>query len=220
MLASDGVFRRRVSLSDRGALVGHDGLRRRFPPRCRGGKRHELFAFQPHLDHVRTALVVVVKLLAVHAVDALVDIDGSLRVDGLDRTLLGAALAGRAAFRPPLQPLEHADPARNGECSAQRAKIAAVDPFDEKAGREHGERKDDEGPFAGELQDDRRLERLHFRKHLGKREGVERQPEQAEKDDVFDRPEPLVQAPGHSHLRHLQPSRDIVGQFLQRAERA
>jgi hypothetical protein len=40
------------------------------------------------------AMVVVVKFLAMHAVDAFIDIDLALRVDRLHWTFLGAALAG------------------------------------------------------------------------------------------------------------------------------
>ena len=59
-------------------------------------QRLALLALEPQLDHVRAALVVVVELLAMHAVDALVDVDVAL---GVDRTAPGIPWrsAGRAS---------------------------------------------------------------------------------------------------------------------------
>ena len=127
--------------SDHLALVGDDRFSRALaavfaPAHGRGRKRLALLALEPHLDHVRAALVVVVQLLAMHAVDALVDIDLPLGMDRLHRAFLGAALARRAAFGPALQPLEHADPAGDRERRAERAEIAAEEALDEQAGRQ------------------------------------------------------------------------------------
>src|SRR6188768_3026024 len=85
--------RRRICSFDGHTVVSDNGLRRCFAARGGGGQCRELLALQPHLDHVRAAVVVVIELLAMHAVDALVDVDLAFRMDGLDRTFLGAALA-------------------------------------------------------------------------------------------------------------------------------
>ena len=76
-----------------------------------GGRREGLspLTFEAHLDHMRAALVISIKLLAVHAVDAFVDVDVSLRMYRLYGTLISATLAGGAAFGPASQPLEHPD---------------------------------------------------------------------------------------------------------------
>ncbi|MNE29470.1 hypothetical protein D3C80_1229520 [compost metagenome] len=79
-------------------------------------------------------MVVVIELLAMHAVDALVDVDLAFRMNGLHRTFLGATLTRCTAFRPALQPFEHADPAGNGQRRAQRTEIAAVETLNEQAG--------------------------------------------------------------------------------------
>src|SRR5690606_11141614 len=98
--------------------------------------------------------------------------------------------------------------------------VEAEEPLDEKADPEQNEGVDDERPVARELQDDRGLERLDLGEGLRQRDGVEGEAEQAEENDVLDRPEPFVQAPGHAELRHLEPLRDGVAELLQGAERA
>ena len=88
-------------------------------------------ALQAHLDHVRAFVVVVVELLTVEAVDALMDVDYAVRVDGGNRALMGATLARCAAFRPALEPVEHAQPTWDREGGTQGAHIAAEEAFDE-----------------------------------------------------------------------------------------
>ena len=85
----------------------------------------------------------------------------------------------------------------NRERGAERAHVAAEEAFDEQSGRQAASGVQDERPFARELQDDCGLERLDLGQLLGERGRVERQAEQAEKDDVLDRPQPLVKAPGN-----------------------
>ena len=82
-------------------------------------------------------VVVLVELLAVHAVDALVDIDLAVGVDRLNRAFLGTALAGRAAFGPALQPVEHAEPSGDRQRRAERAEVAAEEALDEETGHSH-----------------------------------------------------------------------------------
>jgi hypothetical protein len=76
-------------------------------PHRRRGQRVAL-ALQPHLNHVRAAVVVVIEFLTVHAVDALVDVD----VPSGWIACTGHSLAQRwqgEPHSPALQPLEHAD---------------------------------------------------------------------------------------------------------------
>ena len=85
---------------------------RGFPPRClrvcglrlialfrrkllstlqgRGRNRLHLVPARLGLDHVRAAFLVPVQFLAIHAVDAFVDIDFSIRMNGLDGAFVGA----------------------------------------------------------------------------------------------------------------------------------
>src|SRR5262249_6580676 len=108
------------------------------------GRRLQRLPFlplDPLLDHHRAVTVVVVEHLAVQALDAFVGIDHPLGMDRLDGAFVPAALAGRAAFLVALQPIEHADAGRNGKRAAQGAEIAAVEPFDDEPGRQHGERE-------------------------------------------------------------------------------
>ena len=44
--------------------------------------------------------------------------------------VVGAALAGRAALGPALQPLEHPQPRRDGERRSQRTQVAAEEALD------------------------------------------------------------------------------------------
>src|SRR5690606_19645124 len=110
----------------RSTLVRNHRLCRSFPPRSWRGKRLEFFPLHADLDHVWASVIVVVQLLAMHAVDALIDVDLPFRMDCLNGALLCAALARRTAFGPSLEPFEHSDPARYGEGSAKRTEIAAV----------------------------------------------------------------------------------------------
>ena len=75
------------------------------------------------------------------AVDAFIGVDLAGRVDRLNRAFVGTGLARAAAFLVAPQPVEHADPRRNRQRRAQRAQIAAVEPFDEQADHQqrHGE---------------------------------------------------------------------------------
>jgi hypothetical protein len=50
-------------------------------------------ALKANLDHMRASLIIAIQLLAMHAIDALVDIDVPFRMDRLHRALIGAALA-------------------------------------------------------------------------------------------------------------------------------
>src|SRR5690606_5522490 len=113
---------------------------------------------------VRAALVVVIKFLTMHAVDALIDVDLSFRMERLDRALLGATVARRTAFRPAFQPFEHADASGNGECGTERAHIAAVEALNEQAGSQKRQRIDHKWPVTREFEDNRGFERFDLRK--------------------------------------------------------
>src|SRR5690606_14989603 len=118
----------------------------------------KLLAPEPLLDLCRAAVLVPVEILAVHAPDALVRVDVTVGVDALHRAFLGAALAGGAALRMPLEPgEEHRQTRRNGEGRAERAEIAAEEPLDEQADHEQGHREEHEWPGAHELERDRGL---------------------------------------------------------------
>ena len=54
----------------------------------------KFFPFHAHLNHMWAALVVLIKLLTMHAVDALIHIDFAFGMNGFDRAFLGTALAG------------------------------------------------------------------------------------------------------------------------------
>ena len=94
--------------------MGNDGLGP-LAPGSHGWRRHrcEFLALEPNLDHVWAALVVVVEFLAMHAVDALIDVDVPLGMDRLHGALLGTAVAGRSAFLPATQPFEGSDATGN-----------------------------------------------------------------------------------------------------------
>ena len=94
--------------------------------------------------------------------------------------------------------------AGNRQRRSERAHVAAEEALDEQARREQRQRIEDERPFARELQDDRSLEGLDFGELLGERGRVERHAEQAEKDDVLDRPQPFVKSPGDAVLRDFE----------------
>ena len=70
-------------------------------------------------------MVVVIQHLAVQALDAFVGIDVPFGMDGLHRALVAAALARVAAFAVTPEPVEHAQARRNRERRAERAQITA-----------------------------------------------------------------------------------------------
>ena len=140
-------------------------------------------------------------------------------MDRLDRAVDRADLTGRAALAVPLQPFELTDLGRDRERRAERAEVAAERPLDEQPDPEQDERVDHERPGAVELQHDRGLERLDLGDADGERHRPERQREQAEEHDVFDRPQTLVDRERHAVLRHLEAPGGLVGKLLERAER-
>ncbi|MNT08553.1 hypothetical protein D3C72_1432980 [compost metagenome] len=70
------------------------------------------------------------------------------------------------------------------------------------------------------MQDDRRLERLHFGELFRDRQVIQREAEQQQEDDVLQGRQPLVHAVADLQLAHAQALGDAVGEFLQGAERA
>ena len=133
-------------------------------------------------------MIIPVKLLAVHAVNAFINVDVTLGMDRLDGAFVSAALAGLAAFRPSPQPFEHADASGDRERRTQRADVAAEEALDEKPRTQQDGGIENEWPLAEELQDDRGLERFDLRKLLGEGHRIERHPEQEQEDDVLDGP--------------------------------
>ncbi len=113
-----------------------------------------------------------------------------------------------------LEPVEHAQPRRNGERPAQGAEIAAEEPLDEKPRDEKRRRIGHERPGTHEFQDDGGLEGLDLGQMLRGLHARQRDAEKAEEDHVFERPEPFVQAPGQGPLRDVQRLGDAVQKFL------
>ena len=160
-----------------------------------------------------------VENLTVQAVHAFIGVDLAGRVDRIDRAFVGAGVAGRAAHLIALEPVEHADAGRDRESGTQGAEVAAIEAFDEKADDDQGEREDDKGPVAYELENDGGFEGFNLGQLFGEGDGRQRDAEEAEEDHVFQRPEPFVKAPGQFHLRDFEQPSDAVGQFLKRSER-
>ena len=73
-----------------------------------------------------------VQHLTMQAVHAFVRVDLAGGMDRLDRAFIGAGLARRAALLIPLEPVKHPYPRRDRKGRAQRANIAAIEPFDEQ----------------------------------------------------------------------------------------
>src|SRR5690606_35071327 len=127
------LWRKTLARPGSGPVAGRRGL-----PATRGQDRQRdrlahgraLFALEPLLDHHRAFPVVMVEHLAMQAGNALVGFDVALRVDGLDRAILEAGLAGVAAFAVALQPLKRAQPRGNRQRRAQRTQVAAEESLD------------------------------------------------------------------------------------------
>src|SRR5215471_11922984 len=130
-------------------------------------------------------LVVEIVGLAFEAVDALVRIDLSQRMNGLDGATPGANMAFRATFTIALEPFEHPHARGNGERGAEWAEVAAIEPFDEQSGEQEECRIDHKWPLAGELHRDRGLERLDFGNLECHQDRAQRKGEDADKYDVF-----------------------------------
>ena len=152
------------------------------------------FALEPALDHHRAFLIMVIEHLAMKALNALVRIDVSFRMDGLHRTFVSASLAGNAAFAIPPQPVKQAETRRNGESGAHGAEIAAEGALHEEARCDHGSRVQNERPLASEPQDDRGLEGFDFRHAFGEPEIAQLDAEQHQKNHVFQRCQALMGA--------------------------
>ena len=124
-------------------------------------------------------------------------------MDRLHRAFVAAALAGVAALAIATQPIEQPQPRRDRHRRAERAQIAAERALDEQARRDHRARIQNERPAAREAQDDRGLERLDFGSLLGRAQRAERNAEQHQEDDVFQRGQALMDAEGNLELRNL-----------------
>jgi hypothetical protein len=202
----------------------------RFPP-CgyfrprrqhqRGRFRGRMFlSLQSTLDHHRAQLIVVIEHLTVQTLDAFVRIDVAFGMDGLHWAFVAAALARVAAFAIAPQPVEHAQPCRQCERGAKWTEIAAEHPLHSQARCQDRADIEEERPAAREVQDDGGLERLYLSGLLCCRERAERDAEQHQEDDVFDRHQPRMNAERDAQLRYADKARRPVQQFLQCAERA
>ncbi len=105
--------------------------------------------------------------LAFQAVDAFVGIDLPERMNRLNGAGPRANMAFSSAFAVTLEPLEHAHARWYRQRGAERAKVAAVESFDEESGEQQAGRIEHERPLAQEFHRDRGLERLD----LGELEG-------------------------------------------------
>ena len=79
-------------------------------------------------------MIVEVIRLALQAVDAFIGIDMPVRVNCLNGAAYRADPALSAALMPPLEPFEHSQPRWNTKSRPKRAKVAAIEAFDEKTG--------------------------------------------------------------------------------------
>ena len=102
-------------------------------------------------------MIVVVKDLAMQAVNALVRVDLAGRMDRLDGAVHRAGLAGPAAFPAADQPLEHARPGRQRQRPAERTEIAApesaFEKFQRKNDKQSTREKESEFCWRGERSD-------------------------------------------------------------------
>src|SRR5690606_4591966 len=85
-----------------------------------GGRRRHTPTFTQLGNEVWATAFVVIKHLAIQALDALIGIDRTFGLNGLDWTFNGAQLARIAAGRVTTQPVEDAQSGRDGQCGAQR----------------------------------------------------------------------------------------------------
>ena len=68
--------------------------------------------------------------------------------------------------------------------------------FDEETRRQKYNNESDKRPRALKLQNDSGLEGLDFGKLFGKRKRIDRQTEERQKDNIFERAQTIVQCPG------------------------
>ena len=151
---------------------------------------------------------------------ALVGVDLPGRMDRLHLAFLGADLARLAALAPALQPVEQPQPRRDRQRRAERAQVAAVELAVDGRDEDQTQRPGDEAPLAHEAQRDRGLERLDLGELLGLAERLQRHREQPEQDQVLHRPQPLVHRKRQPPLADAELQRQLVDEFLQRAEGA
>src|SRR5690554_6833967 len=141
-------------------------------------------------------------------------------MNGLNLAFLGAQLAGIATFLAPLEPVEQAHPAGDGQGGAQRAEVTAEHLAGEDIDHQQDHRVEHEPPLAVELEHDGGLERLYLGGLLGQHHRFQEDAEQYQQDDVLDGPQPLVHREGQLVLGISQLARVIVDTLLQRTEGA
>src|SRR5690606_26119503 len=183
------------------------------------GGRFISLALGDLLNQVRAFFLVVIQHLAIQTLDTFVGVDGAFGLDGLYGTVGRTALTGVATHGVATQPVKNAQAGGDGQGSAQGTEIAAVKTLDEQAGNQQQYGKDREGPVADEFQDDGGLEGFDFGHLFGDGHAVQGKAKQQNEDHVLDGYQPFMGAVGHLDLGNAQEAGQLVGQFLQCAER-
>jgi hypothetical protein len=101
-----------------------------------GPFRHTCFAqflALAALDQGWALVIIIIRGLAIHALEAFVHVDFAAGLDGPDGAFAFADPALSAAGLTPLQPCEHVEPAQHRQRSAQGAQDPAVRTFHEQA---------------------------------------------------------------------------------------
>ena len=105
--------------------------------------------------------------LAVQTLDTFVRMDVSFRRNRLYRTFVSTYLAGITAHFITAQPVENAEPRRNGNSRPQRAQLTAEEAFDKQPCHQQNHGKQHKPPVTHKLQDNCCFERFHFGEMLG-----------------------------------------------------
>src|SRR6266568_2678902 len=100
-------------------------------------RRHPTLALALEEDQRRALLDVVVDRHALHALEALLVVDPPALLDRLVLATVPARLARRAALDAARQPVPSAKAPGQGQERAERAKVAAEELVDHRAGQDH-----------------------------------------------------------------------------------
>jgi len=160
-------------------------------------------------------MIVPVSHLAIQAIMALIGVDLTGRPDGLHLALSGTDLAGAATLLAPPQPVKDTQRCRDGQGGPEWAEILAkklaVENIDEQQGQGIG--KKNTSPVK--VHHNRRFKGLNLGSPGCIADGLQGQTQQDDKDDIFQRRQPLMDDVRNSHLGNPETPGNLGNQLLQ-----
>src|SRR5699024_8857067 len=144
-----------------------------------------------------------------------VGIDRAVRVNGLHLALHRTQLTRRTALFATLEPIEQTQLGGNSQGGTQWTDIAAIDFAGENINHQQRYRIQNEPPLTIKLKRNRCFKWLNFCVLLSSRHRLKGDAKQDQQNNIFDRPESLMQSKRHFVLRDFYLTRNLINNFLQ-----